>query len=61
QGNLDPILLVAGGEALRQSATEILETLGGGPFVFNLGSGIVPEADPEHVGELVELVQGWSA
>ncbi len=61
QGNLDPILLVAGGEALRRSATEILETLAGGPFVFNLGSGIVPEADPEHVGELVELVQGWSA
>ncbi len=61
QGNLDPILLVAGGEVLRRSATEILETLAGGPFVFNLGSGIVPEADPEHVGELVELVQGWSA
>jgi len=61
QGNLDPILLVAGGEALRESATEILKTLAGGPFVFNLGSGIVPEADPEHVGALVDLVQGWSA
>lgn len=59
QGNLDPIFLVAGGDALRRAAGEILDTLAGGPFVFNLGSGIVPEARPEHVAELVELVRGW--
>jgi uroporphyrinogen decarboxylase len=59
QGNLDPIVLVAGGEALRQSALEILENLAGGPLVFNLGSGIVPQARPEHVGTLVDLVRAW--
>lgn len=59
QGNLDPIYLVAGGEALHRAAREILEALGGGPFVFNLGSGIVPEARPEHVADLVGLVRGW--
>ena len=59
QGNLDPQLLVAGGDTMRAAATKILETLGRGPFIFNLGHGIVPETPPEHVGELVKLVQGW--
>lgn len=61
QGNLDPILLVTGGEALRRGALDILETLGRGPLVFNLGAGIVPEADPRHVADLVELVRAWRA
>lgn len=59
QGNLDPLALVAGGETMRKSALHILDTLGHGPFVFNLGHGIVPHTPPEHVGELVELVKGW--
>jgi uroporphyrinogen decarboxylase len=59
QGNLDPQLLVAGGQAMREGATRILESLGRGPFIFNLGHGIVPETPPEHVGQLVELVKGW--
>jgi uroporphyrinogen decarboxylase len=59
QGNLDPQLLVVGGAAMRDAATRILETLGKGPFIFNLGHGIVPETPPEHVAELVNLVQGW--
>ena len=59
QGNLDPQLLVAGGGAMRDAATKILEALGQGPFIFNLGHGIVPETPPEHVGELVDLVKAW--
>ena len=59
QGNLDPALLVAGGKAMRQAAEGILQTLGRGPLIFNLGHGIVPETPPEHVAELVELVHGW--
>jgi uroporphyrinogen decarboxylase len=59
QGNLDPALLVAGGKAMRQAAEGILESLGRGPLIFNLGHGIVPETPPEHVAELVELVHGW--
>ncbi len=59
QGNLDPILLVAGGDAMRNGARSILEALGDGPFVFNLGHGIIPQTPPEHVGALVEEVHAW--
>ena len=57
QGNLDPLALVAGGEALRQGVAEILAGFGGGPFVFNLGHGIVPQTPPEHVGQLIDLIR----
>lgn len=57
QGNLDPQLLVIGGEALRRGIKSILDALAGGPFVFNLGHGIVPETPPEHVAELVHTVR----
>lgn len=59
QGNLDPLLLVAGGAEMRRSAEHILRGLGQGPFIFNLGHGIVPQTPPEHVAELVEIVRGW--
>lgn len=59
QGNLDPLLLVVGGDEMRRQARHILETLGNGPFIFNLGHGIVPQTPPEHVGALVKLVQDW--
>jgi len=59
QGNLDPLVLVAGGDAMRAEATRILERLGAGPFVFNLGHGIVPQTPPEHVAALCELVHDW--
>ena len=61
QGNLDPQILVAGGKALHAAVAEILETLGAGPFVFNLGHGIVPETPPEHVAELVAQVRAWTS
>ena len=57
QGCLDPIVLAAGGTALEDSVARILEKLGGGPFVFNLGHGIVPQTPPENVARLVELVR----
>jgi uroporphyrinogen decarboxylase len=50
---------VAGGSAMREEATRIIERLGGGPFVFNLGHGIVPQTPPEHVAALCDLVHGW--
>jgi uroporphyrinogen decarboxylase len=59
QGNLDPLLLVAGGAALERGVTEILETLGHGPFVFNLGHGIVPETPPEHVAQMLAQIRAW--
>jgi uroporphyrinogen decarboxylase len=61
QGNLDPGLLVAGGAVMEAAAQRVLEILGRGPFVFNLGHGVVPQTPPDHVARLVELVQGWSS
>ena len=60
QGNLDPLLLVSGGDALDARVDEILEALSGGPFIFNLGHGIVPHTPPDNVARLVERVRGWS-
>lgn len=59
QGNLDPRLLVVGGEAMRKEALAILDALQSGPHIFNLGHGIVPETPPEHVGELSDLVRSY--
>ena len=57
QGNLDPLLLVNGGEAMKRRVNDIRDTLGQGPFIFNLGHGIVPQTPPEHVAKLIELVR----
>jgi uroporphyrinogen decarboxylase len=57
QGNLDPVLLLTGGEALERETDRILATLGQGPFVFNLGHGILPETPIPHVERLVERIR----
>ena len=59
QGNLSNRVLVEGGEALERETARILETLSGGPFIFNLGHGVLPETPPEHVARLSEIVLGW--
>jgi uroporphyrinogen decarboxylase len=59
QGNLDPLMLVAGGVALEREATRILDKLGHGAFVFNLGHGVVPQTPPDNVAQLVEIVRNW--
>lgn len=59
QGNLDPLLLVAGGATMEEEARRILDALGHGPFIFNLGHGIVPETDPAQVERLCALIRGW--
>ena len=57
QGNLDPVLLVAGGAALDAEIDRIIATLGRRPFVFNLGHGVLPETPPENVARLVARVR----
>jgi len=57
QGNLDPLVLVAGGEAMAADARAILAAMHGRPFIFNLGHGIVPQTPPEHVAALIGLVR----
>lgn len=58
QGNLDNLLLVCGGEAMESETKRILEILGHGPFIFNLGHGIVPQTPPENVARLCAIVRG---
>ena len=60
QGNLDPVCLLTGGMALQVAVEDILAHLSKGPFVFNLGHGIIKETPPEHVEELVQMVRGWN-
>jgi uroporphyrinogen decarboxylase len=57
QGNLDPLALVAGGEAMARETNAILTAMKGRPFIFNLGHGVVPHTPPEHVAALTELVR----
>jgi uroporphyrinogen decarboxylase len=59
QGNLDPAVLVVGGQAMIDAARRILETLGPERLVFNLGHGVVPQTPPENVAALVEEVRSW--
>lgn len=58
QGNLDPNLLISGGPAMRNAVKNILEALSGGPFIFNLGHGIMPPTPIENVSEVLKLVRG---
>ncbi len=57
QGNLDPLLLAAGGPAMDERIREILAAMKGRRHIFNLGHGIIPETPPENVARLVELVR----
>lgn len=59
QGNLDPLLLAAGGGAMDEAALEILGAWADRAFVFNLGHGITPDVPVAHVERLSSLVAGW--
>jgi len=58
QGNLDPLRLVAGGKALSEAVQAILRALGGKPFIFNLGHGILPQTPLYHVEQLLTEIRG---
>lgn len=53
QGNLDPLALVAGGDALGRNVDEIVKATRGAPFIFNLGHGILPQTPIAHVDQLL--------
>jgi uroporphyrinogen decarboxylase len=60
QGNLDPAILRASPEVIRREARAVLDSYGNHPgHVFNLGHGITPEVDPEHVKVLVDEVHAY--
>jgi uroporphyrinogen decarboxylase len=58
QGNVDPLALLAGGDALDRAVDATLEAFAGGPFIFNLGHGIVPQTPIEHVEQMLKRVRG---
>lgn len=58
QGNLDPLVLCAGGEPLKNAITSIHQQMDGRPYIFNLGHGIVPQTPIHHVEECVRRVRG---
>ncbi|WP_133366316.1 uroporphyrinogen decarboxylase [Qipengyuania sediminis] len=60
QGNLDPLLLLAGGEALEPRVHAILRAFSDRPHVFNLGHGVGQHTPIAHVEALIRIVRGWS-
>ncbi len=57
QGNLDPKLMVTGGQPLIDETKRIVEAFRNGPHIFNLGHGITPDADPENVHVMLEAIR----
>ena len=57
QGNLDPIVLIAGAAALDRAVDTILEAASGKPHIFNLGHGILPETPIAHVEQLLKRIR----
>ena len=61
QGNLDPTMLLASPARIRDEVGRILAEYGTGPgHVFNLGHGITPSVEPDHVGACVDAVHEFS-
>nr|WP_249131129.1 uroporphyrinogen decarboxylase [Bradyrhizobium diazoefficiens] len=57
QGNLDPLALIAGGDALDRSIDDVLANFAAGRLIFNLGHGIQPETPIAHVEHMVKRVR----
>ena len=57
QGNLDPLALLAGGDALDRGVDAILDAVEGRPHIFNLGHGILPETPVAHVERMLKRVR----
>jgi uroporphyrinogen decarboxylase len=58
QGNVDPLILRAGGAALDQEVDDVLKAFSDGPFIFNLGHGILPDTPIAHVEQMLKRVRG---
>ncbi|MEM1037530.1 MAG: uroporphyrinogen decarboxylase [Pseudomonadota bacterium] len=60
QGHLDPLLLIAGGQAMDDRVLEILSAYADRPHIFNLGHGVTPATPIPHVERVVEIVRNWA-
>ena len=56
QGALDPLLLRAGGPLLDRRVDQLMEAWGQGPWVFNLGHGILPDVPIAHVEQVLKRI-----
>jgi uroporphyrinogen decarboxylase len=61
QGNLDPVVLLAGGSALDAAIDAILASLSDGPHIFNLGHGVLPDTPIAHVDRMIARVRAYEA
>jgi uroporphyrinogen decarboxylase len=62
QGNLDPVLLLGPWEGVEEAARWVLAQNDGRPgHIFNLGHGVIPGTDPDHLARLVDLVHSTGA
>jgi uroporphyrinogen decarboxylase len=59
QGNLDPLVLIAGGAALDQAVDDVLANFAAGRLIFNLGHGIQPETPIAHVEQMLKRVRAY--
>ena len=59
QGNLDPLVLLVGGAALDRAIDAVLAAFAAGPFIFNLGHGVLPETPIAHVERLIARVRNF--
>ncbi len=57
QGNLDNQVLMSGGQSLVSETRNILESLSDGPFIFNLGHGVLQWTSPDHVKLLIDQIR----
>jgi uroporphyrinogen decarboxylase len=58
QGNVDPLILRQGGSALDREVDHVLKAFSAGPFIFNLGHGILPDTPVAHVERMLKRVRG---
>ncbi len=61
QGNLDPAVCLAPMDIVEERVLDVLERGSGGPHIFNLGHGVLPETDPGVLARIVEIVHAWDA
>src|SRR5580692_7546266 len=61
QGNLDPLVLIAGGAALDRAVDDVLANYAKGRLIFNLGHGILPETPIAHVEQMIKRVRAYKA
>jgi uroporphyrinogen decarboxylase len=61
QGNLDPAILLGPKEQIRTKTEAMIRAFGPGRYIANLGHGVYPETNPDHVRVFIDTVKGWKA